>query len=105
MGAIFYQLNRHEFSEIPLSRWIQIVLLASAGVAAVGWLPGGWITSALLILLFLLFTGVLIYWRKRGYLQFEETPIQEIVPKALPASEKLPIFASGFFGGCIRTGE
>lgn len=97
MGAIFYRLNRYHFSETSLSRWIQIALLAAAGMAALGWLPGGWVVAALLLALFLLFTGSSIYWRRQNFLKFEEKPQPAVVPKPLPAEEKLPILASGYF--------
>jgi hypothetical protein len=97
VGYIFYRLNRHHFSDVPLSRWIQIILLGLAGFAAVGWLPGGWPLAILFLALFLLFVGGSIYWRRRGYITFEEKPQPAIAPRPLKPEAKLPIFASGYF--------
>jgi hypothetical protein len=97
VDAIFYRLNRHHFSDLPLARWIQIGLLALAGMVIIARLPAYWITAGVLIFLFLLFTGISIYWRGRNYIAFTETPKPAVTPKALKPADKLPILASGYF--------
>ncbi|MBX3000507.1 MAG: hypothetical protein KF893_18450 [Caldilineaceae bacterium] len=98
MDAIFYRLNRHQFSEIPLSRWIQIGLLGLAGFAFIARIPAYWIIASALLLLFLLFTAALLYWRGRNYMTFTEMSKPTVAPKALKPADKLPILASGDFG-------
>jgi hypothetical protein len=97
VDAILYQLNRHHFSDIPLSRWIQIGLLALAGIAFISRVPAYWIVASALILLFLLFTASSIYWRRQNYMAFTEKPQPVVALKALKPADKLPILASGDF--------
>jgi hypothetical protein len=97
VDAIFYRLNRHHFSDIPLSRWIQIGLLALAGIAFISRVPAYWIVAGTLIFMFLLFTAASIYWHRQNYMAFTEKPKPTVEPKALKPADKLPILASGHF--------
>lgn len=97
MDAIFYRLNRHHFSDLPLIRWIQIGLLALAGIAVISRVSAYWLIVGALILLFLLLTGASIYWRRQNYMAFTEKPKPAVSPKALKPADKLPILASGDF--------
>lgn len=97
MDAIFYRLNRHHFSDLPLSRWVQIALLALAGIVFLARPNGYWIIGGSLILLFVLFTGISIHWRRQNYVAFVEKPKPNVIPKALKPADKLPILASGYF--------
>lgn len=97
MDAIFYRLNRHHFSDLPLSRWIQIGLLALAVILFLVRVPAYWVVSGALILSFLLFTGVSTYWRRQNYVTFTEKPKPKVTPTPLKPADKLPILASGYF--------
>ena len=98
MDSIFYRLNRHHFSDLPLSRWIQLVLLILAGIVFIARPASYWIIGGALILLFALFTGVSIYWRRQNYIVFTEMAKPTVAPVALKPADKLPILASGYFG-------
>lgn len=97
MGATFYQLNRHHLSDIPLSRWIQIILLGGAVLAILMKFSGYWIVVGLLIGAFIAFTAMSIYWRQRHYLHFIEKSAPPVSPVALKPADKLPIISSGDF--------
>ncbi|RME62233.1 MAG: hypothetical protein D6790_06675 [Caldilineae bacterium] len=78
-------------------RWVQVALAGVALIAAVGWLPGRWITAAVALLLLVALTWRARHWRTRDYIRFHDRPKPDVTPAALPASAKLPIFASGYF--------
>lgn len=97
MGAIFYHLTQHEFAGQSFLRWLQILLLGLGGAGLLNWLPGGWLSMGAAILLVVGLAAAQRYWRSRDFVEFspEETPL--VTPASLPASAKLPIWASGYF--------
>ncbi len=97
MRQLLYNLTRHHWSGAPLSRWLAFLLLLGGLVTGIGWLPGGWPVAALWLLAFLTLLGMMVYWRRRDFVRFQEAPAPELIPARLDPSDKIPIFATGHF--------
>jgi hypothetical protein len=95
--SLFYNLNRYYLSGAPLSRWLIVFLLLGGTATALGWAPGGWPATGLWLLAAV---GVIVItWKlkRQDFIAFHELPAPVLEPKPLPASEKVPIHASGHF--------
>lgn len=97
VGALFYQLSRHEFAGLHFLRWLQVDLLILAGAAALGWIPGGWLAGGLALTLFAALIAGQYYWEAKGFIEFQPGEMPLVNPASLPSSVKLPIRASGYF--------
>ncbi len=97
MSALFYRLNRHYFADVSLSRWIQVILIIPVGILISARMNGYLLPTALLLLLFVIFTAASLKWRRQNYIQFQAQSTPQVTPRPLRPADKLPIFATGFF--------
>lgn len=105
MGAFFYRLGRHKISDVSLTRWVQVILLALAIIAGLNWQSGGWILSGLLLLGMITFTFYKHQWQRRSYVTFEESDMPAVAPHPLKPADKIPIYASGHFSVEAKQGH
>lgn len=105
MGALFYQLARHKFSDISLARWIQLLLVGLAAIAGLSWQSGGWIVAVLLVAALVAFTVYAHLWRRKIYLTFKESALPEVIPKPLKPSDKINVVVSGYFSVESKHGQ
>jgi hypothetical protein len=104
-GAILklaYQLRRHFWAEVPLSRWLGALLLAAClGSLLVHWLRP-W-AAVLIGLLYLAYVLILAWALRREYFHYEPIPSMARLDKnpahdpPLRPEELVPVRASGWF--------
>ncbi len=91
-----YLLSRAHLMAIPLTRWVGAMLIG----LALGWgmlaLPGGWLGSAL----WLLVAAALFLWirsaQRRAFIRFAAvTPSAATAAKVLPPAQKQPVYVTG----------
>ena len=94
--TLLYNLSRHTFGEIVLSRWLSLLLL----LLGIGWFVGNfplrWIVPLLSLLTIITLATAIRYWRKRDFVRFRETSPPAVDPEILPPEEKIPIHATGY---------
>lgn len=105
MGALFYRLARHKFSDISLTRWIQLLLIGLAAIAGLNWQRGGWLIVLLLVAALVIFTVYAQLWRRKSYLTFVESSLPTVVPKPLKPSDKINVVVSGHFSVENKQGD
>ena len=98
MGRLFYRLTRHKFAGQHFLRWLQIDLFLIGGAGLLGWLPGGWFTAGVALLLIVGLLAGYRYWQAKDFVAFIPAGMPLITPATLPSSAKLPVWASGYFG-------
>ena len=98
MGRLFYRLTHHEFAGQHFLRWLQIDLFLIGGAALLGWLPGGWFTAGVALLLIVGLWAGYRYWQAKDFVEFLPAEMPLVTPATLPSSAKLPVWASGYFG-------
>jgi hypothetical protein len=97
-----YQLRRHLWAELPLSRWLGALLLTTAlGSLAIPWLRP-W-AAVLVGLLYLAYVLVLGWASRQAYIHYEALPDVEALGQnaadepPLRPEEMVPVRASGWF--------
>lgn len=75
---VSYQLHGHDWCGWRLDIWLSVALVLLAGLAALGWLPGGLATIVVMTVLFIALQIVLFWAQRHQYISF--------TPQALPAS-------------------
>ncbi len=97
-----YKLRRHLWAELPLSRWLGILLLAAAlGSLLVSWLRP-W-AAVLIGMLYLGYILILAWSSRREYIDYESlSSVEALRPDAaaeppLRPEELVPVRASGWF--------
>jgi hypothetical protein len=91
-----YLLSRAHLLEIPLIRWINLLLIGLG--LAWGWfsLPGGWVGGALWLLAALMLFLCVRSARRHAFTRFVPTPLSP-TPSAqtLPPAQKRPLYVTG----------
>jgi hypothetical protein len=94
-GPTLYALHRFHLGGITASRYITALWILIAALAAVGIIPGRWITVILALLLWASQIIIGMRYRQRHYVSFVSAPLPALTVDPLTPSEKLTIFATG----------
>ena len=94
--TFLYNISRHTFSDIVLSRWLSLLLLLIGVVWYVGQLPLRWIMPTLCLFAIIVLVGAIHYWRKRDFVRFIEGALPTVSPEILLYEEKIPIHVTGY---------
>lgn len=95
LGSWLYGLHRFHLGGVPASRYIALLWLAIALLAALNALPGRWITMSIALLLWAGQFVLGLRHRKQHYVSFTSAPLPALNHTPLETSEKLPIYATG----------
>jgi len=96
LQSLFYYSSRHFVGGFSLLRWLLGGCVVGALIWGVGNWPGRWWVSAGFVLLWGGILWAYHYWRRNDFVAFTPASFPEIVPEPLPASEKVPLFATGY---------
>ncbi|MBX7233780.1 MAG: hypothetical protein K1X65_05300 [Caldilineales bacterium] len=100
---ILHGLGRHRLLGATLSRWLLVVLFLGAGLAWIGWIPGGVALAGLLAAAAILLIAGQNRAQKRFYVSFSPEAAAAPTPSPLPPADKLPTLATGLFAVDERT--
>lgn len=95
MGPIFYALHRFHFNGLPFARYMVLLWILLAALAALNVLPGRWFTASLLLLIGIIQIILNQRYRQRKYITFTPATAPVLNESPLTPSEKLPIYATG----------
>lgn len=98
LGPILYGLSRFQLVAMPLGRGILLFFLLVAFLAAIGILPGQWITATILVLLTAGLSILNLRLRRAHYVTFSPVPPPAMDGSPLQTNEKIPIYATGLLG-------
>ena len=96
--TLFYYGSRYRLGSISLLRWLLCLLIAGGAMGAVGWLPGRWWFTGLMLFLLVSVVTLYHYWRRRDFVRFEPGVAPTMVHQRLLPHEKAPVMITGFFG-------
>lgn len=97
-GPTLYAIHRFQLGGIVASRYIAALWLLIAALAAIGILPGRWITVALALLLWVGQIALGVRYRQKHYVSFSTAPLPALAVNPLTPPEKLTVFATGLLG-------
>lgn len=95
LSAILYGLHRFHLSGLAFSRYVAAFWLLIAALAALGALPGRWITMTIALLLWVVQVVISSRHSRQHYVKFIEEPLVTLNGSPLETNEKLPIYATG----------
>jgi hypothetical protein len=95
--TLFYHASRAQWGGFRLIRLPQWLLLAVALLCILAPLPGRWWIATGCICLLVVLQWSLFRLQRRDFVTFRPAAMPAVQPEVLPASEKLPIFATGHF--------
>ena len=97
MSRLLYHLDRMILAGTPAVRWIDGLLLVVGAMGGFGFVPGGFFTTGICLVLFVSFIWLRRHWRSRDYVQFRELATPSVTPQPLAPKDSVPIHASGYF--------
>lgn len=97
LHLLAYRLRRYHWQDASLQRWLGFVLLLIAASAAIGWLPGRWLTVAGCIVLLLLLTIGIWLSARRYHIRFHRQDLPPPAPMTLSSETTFRITATGLF--------
>ena len=97
MSRLLYHLDRMMLAGTPAVRWIDGLLLVVGVMGGFGFVPGGFFTTGICLVLFVSFIWLRRHWRSRDYVQFRELATPSVTPQPLAPKDSVPIHASGYF--------
>ena len=97
LHLLAYRLRRYHWQDASLQRWLGIVLLLIAAAAAIGWLPGRWLTVAVCIMLLLLMTIGIWLSARRYHIRFHRQDLPPPAPMPLSPETAFRLTATGLF--------
>lgn len=95
LHAVYYALHRFLAGGVPLSRLVSLLLLAGAAIWATGLMPGRWTGTAVLLLLLAAHVGIAAALRRRDFVEFRPSRLDETGPAPLSHDEKIPAYVTG----------
>ncbi len=95
VGPFFYALHHFHLGGLPASRYLAFLWLSITILAALGVIPGGWITITLVLLLWGAQIVLGLRYQRQQYVSFASTPLPALTAQPLEIADKLPIFATG----------
>lgn len=94
-GPTLYALHRFHLGGIPASRYIAALWILIAALAAIGIIPGRWITVTLALLLWASQIIIGMHYRRRHYVSFNPASLPTLAVDPLTPSEKETVFVTG----------
>jgi hypothetical protein len=95
LGPWLYGLQRFQLGGLPVARYIAAPWLALALLAALGILPGHWITISVALLLWIGQIALMLRYQRQRYVTFSAAPLPVLNDVPLDPTEKLAIYATG----------
>ena len=95
-----YRLRRHFWGGWSVGRWLGMLLLSAFAFVLVGSRFASWPLAAALGALFLAYTGILVWARRRRYIYFTSgglLPADPLPAAGLDRADLIPTRASGWF--------
>ncbi|MCC6454783.1 MAG: hypothetical protein IT328_07570 [Caldilineaceae bacterium] len=95
LGPWLYGFQRFQLGGLPVARYIAAPWLAVALLAALGIVPGRWITLGIALLLWLGQLALMLRYQRQRYVTFAAAPLPALNDVPLDTTEKVAIYATG----------
>ena len=94
--AVLYHLSREQLAGFSVLRWLLVLVGVTGLLSPLIGLPGGWWLTGLAALAIVVVLWLVRRIQAQCFIKFEPLPAAKIMPAALPAVAKIPVYVAGW---------